>query len=108
MAATQFDFLEHFILDLLAQNGLGELDEDQRALYVPKLLAQLEQRIGLEMMPKLPEDKLDEFALLLDNEQTTAEEWQTFWYGAIEHFEQELQGVLTRFAADVTKILNAA
>ncbi len=103
----QQDVLEQFILKLLADNGLGNITDDQRAIYVPKLLSQLEQRIGIELMPKLSEPHLDKFSALIDDTQTTPETWQAFWHEAVPDFEQALQDIMEEFAADVSEQLAA-
>jgi hypothetical protein len=102
----QFDFLKSFILKLLENNGLGDITEEQREMYVPKLLSQLEQRIGIEMMPKLSEEGLDNFSKLIDDSKTTPEIWQAFWYKSIPNFEEELKTILEAFAVDVNESLS--
>jgi hypothetical protein len=48
---AQFDFLTEYVLELLKQNGLGNLSDEQKNAYVPQVLAPVEQRLGLELLP---------------------------------------------------------
>ncbi len=103
--SSQFDFLSEYVLKVLADNGLANLTEQQRDMYVPGITAQLERRIGYHMMPLLSEENLDRFAALVDNEKATAEEWKSFWYESVADFEGELAKVFEEFAKDVKEML---
>ena len=102
---AQFDFLTEYVLELLKQNGLGDLTDEQKKTYLPQLLSQVEERIGLELLPKLSDANMEAFAGLAEKETTTPEEWKAFWYAAIPNFEGELQAILTGFTDEVRGIL---
>lgn len=102
----QTDQLEQFIVDTLRGSGLPDLDEEQINTFVPTLLAQLEQRIGIEMLPKLTEDHLDAFAKLIDNPDTTANDWQNFWYDSVPNFDVEIKRIMDSFAKDVKEVVS--
>jgi len=105
MSQTQFDFLEGYVEALLIQNGLDNLTEQQKEIYIPQILSHLEQRIGIEMLPKLSEKKIKDFSKLLEKENTSPEEWKDFWYGAVDNFEEEVKQILLAFAERVKQIL---
>lgn len=102
---SQFSFLGGFIEELIAQNGLEHLTEEQRKFYIPQILALLEERLGLEMLPKLNEDQMAQFADLAESPDTTGEQWKDFWYTSIPDFEGELKAVMKDFADQTKKIL---
>lgn len=102
---TQFDFLKGYVEALLIQNGFDNLSEQQKEIYVPQILGHLEQRIGIEMLPKLSEEKIKVFAKLLEKESTSPEDWKDFWYGSVENFEEEVKQILLAFAERVKQIL---
>lgn len=104
MAQTQVDFLSDYIVQLLQENDM-QLTEQQMNFYVPQLLSQLEQRIGMELLPKLDEEKMDAFSRLLDRPAATTEEWQEFWYMAVPKFDDEIKMILLSFAEDVKRLL---
>lgn len=102
---AQFDFLTTYIEDLLTQVGLGALTDEQKKIYVPQFVSQVEERLGIELLPKLNRDHLAEFADLIERTGVTAEEWKTFWYGAIPNFDEEIKGILLQFAQEVRQIM---
>ncbi len=102
---AQFSFLSGYVRELLNQQGFDNLSEDQISFYVPQITALLEEKLGLEMMPKLNEDQLKEFAELVEKDDASEEEWKNFWYGAIPNFEEEFGKVLKDFSERVKDIL---
>lgn len=98
-ASMQLDFLIDFILSLLENNGI-ELTESQKKMYVPQLLAQVEARLGLQLLPKLNDAQKEKFAKLTNDKKTTPGEWKKFWY-AVSGFEEDVKSVLGDFAAKV-------
>jgi len=105
MANMNMDFLTEFVLKILEENSMGDLTAEQKNVYVPRLQAQLEERIGLELLPKLDKEQMENFVELTNRETATPEEWKNFWYNSIPNFEEELQLVLVKFAEEVKKIL---
>ncbi|PIR74559.1 MAG: hypothetical protein COU35_01615 [Candidatus Magasanikbacteria bacterium CG10_big_fil_rev_8_21_14_0_10_47_10] len=104
MAQTQVDFLGEYIVQLLQENDM-KLSEEQMNFYVPQLLSQLEQRIGIELLPTLDTEKMDAFSQLLDRPAATTEEWQEFWYMAVPNFDEKIKMILLSFAEDVKRLL---
>ena len=102
----QFDFLAVYIEKVLYENGLDRLSEEQKKIYVPQLTSHLEERIGLEMLPKLSEENLLKFANLAEAEDTSEEDWKNFWYSSISNFEEELKMVLEKFSKSASTILS--
>lgn len=100
----QFDFLIEYVLKLLEENNVS-LSEEQKNVYVPQLLAQIEFRLGAELLPKLDEAQKKEFAKLAGSEETTSEQWKDFWYGAAPTFEEDIKDILVEFAQRVKQIL---
>ena len=102
--ASQFVFLIDYILKLLEDNKIN-LDEDQKKRYVPQMLAQLEVRLGLELIPKLNDAQKENFAKLVNDEKSTPEAWKKFWY-TVPSFEEDVKRVMTTFAERVREILS--
>lgn len=102
----QNDFLHQYIEQVLTQIGITNLSDEQKQSYFPQLAAQLEQRMGLELMPKLNQEQLGQFARLLDNMHTSPEDWNSFWHEAIPDYEDQLHRILQEFANDVKQSLS--
>ena len=102
----QFDFLRQFIEQTLDDVGLGGLTESEKEQYLPQLARQLQERIGIVLLPKLNNADLDRFSKLTE-EGGSAGEWQAFWQSAIPNFEEEFKTVLSDFADDVRKIVQS-
>lgn len=107
MATAQFDFLTEYVLQLLEDNGLGDLTEEQRNAYVPQLLSQLEERIGLQLLPTLSDEDKQSFVALIQNESASAEDWQTFWHNAVPDFEAQMSAILLAFGKEVQEALQS-
>lgn len=99
------EFMEDYINELLEANNVN-LTDDQKQVYVPQIMIQAEQRIGLELLPKLSEEHLDEFNMLMEKDGTSDEEWRIFWNKARPHIEDDVKEILTRFAEEVRGVLN--
>ncbi len=97
----QQDFLSQYIERVLSLVGLSDVTDAQKQTYVPQLSAQLEQRMGLELMPQLDQEQLAEFSRLLSDMHGSAEDWQTFWKSAVPNYEEQVERILQEFAADV-------
>jgi len=82
------------------------LTDEQRRIYVPQVLARLEERIGLEMLPKLSKPQLTQFAKFAESENTTGEQWRDFWYASIPTFEEDLKKIIIAFGEKVSAILS--
>jgi hypothetical protein len=98
MANTSF--LAGFIEEMLSASGFSHLSDEQKAYYIPQMTALLEERIGLELLPKLSDAQMEEFAQLAAGGKATAEEWKMFWGKNIPNFEEEMKRILTAFAKE--------
>ena len=103
-ATHHFDFLIEYVLALLEENDI-KLTDDQKKMYVPQILAQVEMRLGLELLPKLRDADKEKFTKLSNNENASAEEWKKFWYAAVPTFEEDIKQVLVTFSEKVKQIL---
>jgi hypothetical protein len=101
--SNNFDFISGFVENLL--DSTGDLTADQKLYYVPQVTALLEERIGLTMLPLIPEQFHEKYTELLASETATAEEWKTFWEMAVPNFQDELQNILVSFAKETKETL---
>ncbi|PIQ96255.1 MAG: hypothetical protein COV67_10535 [Nitrospinae bacterium CG11_big_fil_rev_8_21_14_0_20_56_8] len=101
----QFDILSNFVENLIS--NVGDLSDEQKRFYVPQVTTLLEERIGLEMLPKLSEAHMEKYTELLERESTTADEWKTFWEMAIPNFQGEIEKILVDFAKEAKEMLSA-
>ncbi|MBT4941509.1 MAG: hypothetical protein HOL80_01380 [Candidatus Magasanikbacteria bacterium] len=98
------DMAEALVLKIFADNNF-ELTDELKKEYVPELSAQLEQRIGLHLITKIPEDRLDEYAALIDKDDATADDWSTFWQSAVPNFEGEMKTIVDDFSTSVKDVM---
>jgi len=103
---SHFGFLEEFILNLLKKNGFETLTEEQQLAYVPQFTAQLEERLGLELMPKLSDEQTEAFAEMIERDGVGEEEWLAFWKQAVSTFDEDVMRVMQTFASDMERILS--
>ncbi|KKW41834.1 MAG: hypothetical protein UY92_C0013G0033 [Candidatus Magasanikbacteria bacterium GW2011_GWA2_56_11] len=94
------DLITVYVLELLRSIGLGDLTEDQKKRYVPAFSRRVEERIGLELLPKLTDEQFKEFTRLAGSGTTTRAQWEEFWRRSIPDFEEEIKIILADFAAD--------
>lgn len=100
----QYDFLSEYLLELLSAIGLGDLNEEQKQMYMPKLRAELEYRFGEHFLPQLDESRAEEFTALLKNQSATPENWQAFWKASIPNFDEQVKEVLAAFADECREV----
>lgn len=100
----QFDFLIEYVLALLDENKI-ELSEEQKKIYVPQILAQVEMRLGVKLLPQLDGKQTDKFVKLSNSENTTPEEWKSFWHESVPTFEEDVKDILTEFAEKTKQLL---
>lgn len=100
----KLDFLVEYILALLEENKIN-LTEEQQKVYVPQILSQVELRLGLEIFPKLNDAQKNEFTKLMNNANTTADQWKNFWFSSVPTFEEDVKKVLMNFSDKVRQIL---
>lgn len=107
MPVVTENFLEQCIENLFQNTDLSLLDEETQAAYRPQFLSALETRIGNEIMPRLNKEQLDEFVVLIDNENSGEREWNDFWTRAIPNFEQEIQRIVGDFTSEMVQSMSA-
>jgi hypothetical protein len=102
----QFDFLTDYLLALLEENNISLTDE-QKKIFLPRMLAQIEQRLGIELLPKLGDEDLSAFNDMLARDDVSSEEWEAFWQKAVPTFQEDVKSVLKSFAEEVSELLSA-
>lgn len=96
MCMPQTPFLTQVAERVLA-TGFDELTDAQKEQYVPTLASLIEERIGIELLPKLNEEQTEQFVDLVENEKTTPGEWRDFWSAAVPSFEEVVAGIVGEF-----------
>lgn len=95
----QFDFLSEYINSLFDEIGLGDMNEMQKNVYIPRFTALLEERIGLTILPLLNQDQLTTFGEMLNNSSNVdSAAWSEFWHGAVPDFDNKIAEILKEFA----------
>lgn len=87
----------------MRQGGFGVLSDEQMKQYAPTLAALIEERIGIELLPKLNEAQTKQMMDLTENEQTTPKAWHDFWVAARPNFEEVVAGIVGEFSAEAKK-----
>lgn len=100
----KFDFLIEYVLSLLETNNIN-LSVEQKGMYVPQLLAQVEMRLGLKLLPKLNDEQKEAFTDLTNSKNTTPQEWEKFWHESVPTFDEDVKEVLVEFAEEAKQIL---
>ena len=95
----QTSFLAQVAEQILAQN-FGALSAEQKQQYTPTLTALLEERVGIELLPKLNDAQTEQFVDLAENDKTTPAEWRDFWSAAVPNFEDEMARIVGEVAAE--------
>lgn len=100
------DFLEKFILSMLEKNGLANLSETNKAIYLPQLMFEAQQRIGIALAAKLDQANAEKFVQMLDRvEKYQPEDWQKFWQSAVPEYESVINETLQKFGVECQQIL---
>ncbi len=97
-------FLTDYVEGLLLNSGLS-LTPEQQKIYLPQLLAQVQVRLGLELLPKLNSADRAEFIRLSNAESADGSLWAAFWQRAVPNFNGVIEDVLATFAARTAEIL---
>lgn len=100
------NFLNDYVEALLKDLGLEDLSGEQRERYVPQLLRQVQDRIGIELIPKLSDEQLDRFSDLANDAEASNEAWKDFWLSSVPNFDEELERILSEFAKEAREILS--
>ena len=99
------NMLQQYVTKMLEQI-MGELSEEHKAQFVPEVASQLEERVGLMLLPLLSQEQLKDFAKLLDAEPSD-EKIVAFWKESIPKFEEELEKIVNSFADEVKQAISA-
>jgi len=99
------NFLEQYVDALFEELGFSDLSPEQRNAYRPQFIVQLERKISNDLVPRLNETQMNEFVRLVDDPNTTGQDWNTFWSGAIPNFEMELKKIMASFTDQVKQAL---
>lgn len=96
--------LEEYALSVLEQLDLADMDKDQRAKYLPRIVHNIEYRLGAALLPLVPDSEAGEFQRLLDTD-ADAKTWTEFWQRVVPNFKQQVQKVLENFSLECQQIL---
>lgn len=100
----QFDFLIEYVLALLEENKIT-LTEEQKKIYVPQIMAQVEMRLGLKLIPQLDGKQTEKFVKLTNNGSASSEEWKKFWYDSVPNFADQVKETLVEFSEKTKQLL---
>mgnify|MGYP006307534713 CR=1 FL=1 len=104
--SAQFNFLEEYIKGVLMEIGIGELTEENRNKFMPQLISEAQYRLGLALTPHIPDEKMEEFTKMVDNEEEDPEKWKDFWEDAVPDYKDIVSETLDKFAKDCKTILS--
>jgi hypothetical protein len=79
---------------ILEKGGFGDLTDEQKKEFEPQIAVLVQDRVGIELLPKLDKEQAKEFAELSNVENTTPEQWSTFWNEAVPNFEDEIARIV--------------
>lgn len=99
------NILEEFVLRVLAECGLDDLSEENKAAYVPQYVAEAQRRVGEALLPLLDENGVEQLAELIKTKEENGEEWWQFWQNKVPNFNQVVATTLEAYAADMKKAL---
>ncbi len=107
MQAPQFNFLHDYIEKIIEESGaFDSLAEETRNEFIPQFVAEAERRIGIAVMPELNEVAAKEFTALLESEDTTAEQLQTFWQKYVPDLDKIVKITLEAFKKEFIETLS--
>lgn len=91
--------LNAFVTTLIDRAGLGSVPEAFRSKYAEQLGNQVQQRIGMAMMERLPATALDSFSALTAGE-ATAEDIRQLFAQHVPNYEAVVKQVMQQFATE--------
>ncbi len=97
--------LDEFIIKVLSASGMENLSETNKNAYIPQLKEELELRLGVALMPELTPEEGEEFAAMMENEESDPQKWELFWRSAVPDFDQKVQNVCYNFGQEMKGIL---
>lgn len=92
--------IEELVIDILNKNGFDKLDQEAQKEYFPQFIAQAEQRIGSALLPLLNEESAKQF-VELSKQETSPEDWWTFWQANVPNFAEVVKEALSGFAQEI-------
>lgn len=101
MEQQQPDYMEAYILRVLAEAGVDNLSEELKADYVQQFMAEAEYRIGAALAPHLDEAAAKKYAELMEQENVSGDDWMAFWRANVPDFENVVGKALDDFAVEV-------
>ncbi len=108
MSKNQTPFLEEFIINVLEENGIKDLTQEQKNVYIPEFSLRVYRRMGDTLISELDDKQLDQLSDLLSDPKATPETWYQFWQASIDDFTKQFMNVLMEFRSDVSSALVAA
>lgn len=91
--------IDTFINKLMEQADLNDVPEDKREEYRQNIQGLIQQKLGMELMKKLPETAVDEFLRMIEKD-TPTEKVSSFLQEKIPNFNEEVANVLQGFEKD--------
>lgn len=92
-----------FLEDLLKHANLTSLKEDYKTAYKEKLLQQLLERIGLVVLEKLPEEKIQEYEKLVKQE-ASQKTLTSFFEKNIPDYKKVVENAMLQFGQEFLEI----
>lgn len=92
-----------FLEDLLKHANLTSLKEDYKTAYKEKLLQQLLERIGLVVLEKLPEEKIQEYEKLVKQE-ASQKTLASFFEKNIPDYKKVVENAMLQFGQEFLEI----
>ncbi len=89
--------LTSFIEELLVKAGMTQLPADFREKYVAKLVAQLEERVGLQALQELDEEQLADFERLVQKDKAPELVFE-FFNRHVRDFPAKMARVMKNFS----------
>ncbi|MEA2088369.1 MAG: hypothetical protein U9O55_00825 [Patescibacteria group bacterium] len=97
----QQDYLEQFISQLMESAGLNNLNEEFKNSYKERLMAQIQERLGLILMNELDEQGLENYKNFIQiNNKPSPTQIQKFFSEHINDFEGKCKKALEDFAIE--------
>jgi hypothetical protein len=97
--------IEAYALSVLEQLDLGGMNTHERERYLPRLVQQIEYRLGAALLPLVPDTAAGEFETLMQTD-ATPDAWLSFWQTQVPNFSELVQKTLHDFVAECKTILS--
>lgn len=94
---------EELRLQMVEKLGLSALSQERQDEVMDKVTEALLKTIFIETAEQLSENEKEGMAELMDNEETTQEQMDTYLRDKIDDYDHFLEGVVAQFLDDLTK-----